>query len=77
MTYEEWLIGLGAYRSENPSQRAGQAAFNYLYEVKPELANHLQNTTNLDPFYNTSDDKADKIRIKRFFEYVQENWDEY
>lgn len=69
-------MGLGEYRSQNPSQRAGQAAFNYLYEIKPELANTLQNTTNLDPFHNTSDNAADKIRLKRFYNYVEEHWDD-
>lgn len=75
MTYEEWLIGLGEYRSQNPSQKAGQAAFNFLDKVRADLARRIQEETNLDPYYNNSDDAADRIRLKRFYNYVEENWD--
>lgn len=84
MTFQEWLVALGKYREENPGQRAGQAAFNFLSEIRPELAKQIHETTNLDPFYGSSDTTQDravdkrvnKIRLKRFFAYVEENWDD-
>jgi hypothetical protein len=77
MTYQEWLLGLGQYRTENPGQRAGQAAFNYLHQVKPDLANEIQFTTNLDPFHDVLNKDANRIRLKRFFGYVEEHWEEH
>ena len=76
MTYQEWLVGLGQYRSENPSQRAGQAAFNFLSLNRKDLADRLQTETRLDPFYDVSNKTANKIRLKAFFGYVEEHWDE-
>jgi hypothetical protein len=38
------------YRKEHPEQRYGQAAFNVLYDERPELANQVRATL-LDPFH--------------------------
>lgn len=76
MTFNEWLVALGKYREKHPGQRAGQAAFNFLQESNPDLARKVQDETNLDPFYAESNDAADRIRLKRFFSYIEEHWDD-
>jgi hypothetical protein len=40
------------YASANPSQRYGQAAFNYIHAKYPVIANELRGT-DLDPFYDS------------------------
>lgn len=76
MTYQEWLVGLGKYRTENPAQRAGQAAFNYLTLINMGIADKILLETNLDPFHPGSDETVNKIRLKRFFDYVEEHWED-
>jgi len=51
---------------ERPQERAGQAAFNSLNEIRPDLSERVR-TTGLDPFYQ--DD-----RLTDFFEFVAKNW---
>lgn len=54
------------YAADNPSQRRGQAFFNALYQVRPEIANAIRGTT-LDPFYRDE-------RIPAFAEHLVECW---
>lgn len=42
-----------AYRRDNPNLRWGQALFNALYDINPELADHIRGTGS-DPFYDDS-----------------------
>jgi len=76
MTYEEWLVGLGQYRTEHPTQRAGQAAFNFLAQEKPYLAGLVEGTV-IDPFNFQSDDRRDKVLLKEFFNFVKVNWEDH
>lgn len=50
MTYEELILHAVRYHAEHPEQRIGQACFNAVHEVEPEVANLVRGTT-LDPFY--------------------------
>lgn len=48
----------------NPSWRQGQALFNAMYKLFPEVSETVRGTLN-DPFYNDT-------RIERCFEFIQE-----
>lgn len=50
MTFNDIVLELEKYRAAHPEQRTGQAYFNRLYELEPELANEIR-ATGLDPFY--------------------------
>lgn len=52
---------------KNGTQRLGQAAFNAVYEVDPEIANQLRETDK-DCFYFDS-------RIDEFMKVVYERWE--
>lgn len=72
MTYAEFRVLLGARWSiENKSsdhQRMGQFAWNYLYEVRPDICRLIMaGPKAIDPFYDDS-------RIPAFFKFVEENW---
>lgn len=67
MTYEEYTAEVAAKLSEYPYWRRGQAAFNVLYRVRPDLGETIH-TGKLDPFHR--DD-----RLPEFYEWVEENWD--
>lgn len=54
------------YADANPNQRKGQAAFNYLYIVRPELADSIR-TTIFDPFYNDN-------KLEIFIDYIERMW---
>lgn len=65
MTYGEYLDAVIA-RDKNTSERTGQAAFNSLYEVRPELADEVRGTS-LDPFY-------DNGKLSGFLAWVESEW---
>lgn len=51
-------------------QRYGQALFNRLCEVRPELAEQVR-ATDMDPFYVTMPQDP---RLLRFIEFIEANW---
>jgi hypothetical protein len=53
-----------------PDQRLGQVFFNYLYSVRPELADEIRNT-DMDPFYVT--DPYSPV-WDRFFTFIDERF---
>lgn len=57
---------------EHPEWRYGQAAFNVLDAVRPELAKQVV-ATDLDPFY-IEDIHRDLFKWRKFVDFVQENW---
>lgn len=65
-TYEEYVEAVSDKLDTLPYWRKGQAAFNVLWEVRPDIANEVH-TTKLDPFHR--DD-----RLPEFYEFVKENW---
>lgn len=66
MTYEEYLSRALSRRVLNPTERLGQAYFNVLYAVRPDLADRLIGDP-MDPFYNDA-------KVPAFLEWVQFNW---
>lgn len=70
--YGCWLEGLYEYQLAHcrecggGDQRLGQAAFNFLYEIRPDLADAVR-ATEFDPFYNDS-------KLDKFHQRVQELW---
>lgn len=65
MTYSEWVLYAYAYNRQHSEQRLGQAFFNALYEIRPELADSIR-ATPFDPFYNND--------IEPFLVYVLLHW---
>jgi hypothetical protein len=51
MTFEELSIQLEEYVRSHSSQRTGQAYFNALSSIRPDLANEVR-CTPADPFHN-------------------------
>lgn len=64
MTFAEYITGAADYRDANPSQRTGQAFFNYLNERSPELAAKVCQSS-LDPFYRND-------RLPMFLAFVRD-----
>lgn len=51
MTFDDFVKGTTAYYAENRDEmRFGQAFFNYLYQVRPDIADFLRGTS-IDPFH--------------------------
>ena len=64
-------------RQAKTGERKGQAAFNHLVEVRPELANAIRGTT-LDPFYCQTglahENAHGNETWTRFTEWLNDNW---
>lgn len=54
ITLEQYMKHYAEYSRAHPMQRAGQAAFNVLHELEPDIANEIRGDNNLDPFYRDS-----------------------
>ncbi len=63
-TYEDWCKALSLCKPG--FIRKGQAHFNLLYNLNPELAQEVTDTE-VDPFY-------DDTRLPAFYKWVEENW---
>jgi hypothetical protein len=67
MTYQEYLSrALDRRVLRCPEERSGQAHFNVLYEMRPDLSERIRATT-LDPFYNDG-------LLPDFLVWVRDNW---
>ena len=73
ITYEEYLAAIGDYRATRPEQRAGQASFNVLAQLRPDLSEDIRGTL-LDPFYLRSSNVRDRVLLKEFFLHIKNNW---
>lgn len=71
MTLEEYYKGaMKRMREKKGGERYGQALFNHLEEVRPDLANKVR-TTVYDPFYaHTVKDK----RVVQFDNFLEKSW---
>lgn len=67
MTYAAYLETVGWHLRQHPTLRWGQAHFNVLHDVHPDLSARVHNTE-LDPFYLDE-------RIPQFLAFVSSNWD--
>ena len=66
VNWKEFQRKLALYRAAYPRQREGQAFFNVLYDVAPQVADKLRGTEN-DPFYVSS-------RVDRAINTVEWEW---
>ena len=66
MSTEEFKRGAQRYRDAHPAQRSGQAWFNYLHQVRPELADLVRGGDS-DPFH-------DDRRLGYFLRFVETAW---
>jgi hypothetical protein len=60
-----------SYHIKNPHIRYGQAAYNHLKAMRPELADKI-NGTNCDPFPCGG---SGNPQFERFVEFIESNWD--
>lgn len=67
MTLDEYWTKVRATATAYPSLRYGQAAFNVLYAVRPDLSEPIRGTM-LDPFHSRGD-------LAAFSAYLVGNWD--
>lgn len=65
MDFWEYCCEVQAYKTET-NQRFGQAAFNVLVEVRPDISEKIRGSLK-DPFYKDE-------RLSEFFQYVQGEW---
>lgn len=57
-------------RVKRTNERNGQAMFNHLYEVRPDLSEQVR-ATDKDPFYLMPSDP----RFRAFISFIEENWE--
>lgn len=67
MTYKQYLEQIPNAQYYNHTWRLGQAYFNVLRDVRPDIAKRVQGKTGLDPFYR------DEL-VSTFLKFVEENW---
>jgi hypothetical protein len=70
MSLHEFCMNADRYARQY-RQRYGQALFNYLLDVRPDLAEKVRGTDS-DPFYAYTENDA---RAKRFMEFLGVVWD--
>ena len=71
MTSHRFYVLAGLYASEHPDMRWGQAIFNYLYQVRPELADAIIGT-DANPYYITNTMETEKW--EQFLAFIEANW---
>lgn len=67
--FDEFQVLVFSYRLDNPAQREGQAAFNALFAVHPEIAERVRSDFRVDPF-------DDDDRLPAFMAFVRRHLDE-
>lgn len=65
--YQSWSASF-----QPSSQRRGQYAFNYLYEIRPDVADQIRGSL-LDPFHWSDYDW--KMRKDKFWNRVMDLWE--
>lgn len=71
MTLNDFIVRVGEDMVKcGPQYRYGQALYNVLHEVRPDLA-RLVHATEADPFYASN---SDDQRIVKFWNIVTNNW---
>lgn len=67
MLIQEFWNEVNVYISIHPQQRLGQAIYNCLADIKPELAQKIT-STEVDAFY-------DSTKVPAMSDFIQENWE--
>lgn len=75
MTLQEYYQGIDGRVIDHPSERYGQAAFNLLSEVRPLMAQQIQEL-NIDPFYLHDNVRAGSETWRYFTQFLEENWND-
>ena len=68
MTFQEYMQRVDEYVSDYPDWRFGQALYNVLGLVRPDLAHELTGSP-LDPFYKNP------TEVMPFFSWLAARWD--
>lgn len=68
LDYSEFLAAVSASQAMHPEWRAGQAAFNVLATLRPDLSEKIR-ATPLDPFHLDA-------RLPDFYLFVYQNWED-
>lgn len=71
-TVDDFYAKARAVLVQQPQWRYGQALFNTLSAVRPELAEQVRGT-HVDPFYAT---KRDVIKLDKFGAWVNARWND-
>ena len=66
MTFDQYRDASGQAWHANRNWRQGQAYFNTLVRVRPDLSERVR-ATNFDPFYNN-------LRLPNFLAWLEEVW---
>lgn len=64
--YEFCQITVAERLEQHPAERIGQAAFNALHAIRPDLSERIRGGE-ADPFHNDQ-------RLTIFYKFLQENW---
>lgn len=64
---EEYFQAVQEYRAANPGQRVGQAFFNVLCQVRPDISERVRGSYRDDPFH-------DDAKLPEFLEAVTRGW---
>lgn len=67
LTFEEYVQHVSHTRRAHPAWRAGQAYFNVLYSLRPDLSEQVRGSAELDPFHVDA-------RLPAFLAFVMEEW---
>lgn len=70
ITYDQYLARVQGVMRKSRAYRHGQALFNVLAQVRPDLADQVRGSFRLDPFYV----EGGGARIHHFLLWVKQNW---
>ncbi len=70
LTLEQFWLAVAGRQVANPNERHGQAAFNHLFAVRPDLSEQVRGTP-MDPFYRDSNHPG----WERFVVFLEKNWE--
>lgn len=70
MSLTAFLSNVISYNTANPRQRPGQALFNVLYMVRPDLSEQIR-ATELDPFHSMEFEQINQTIV-----WIWNHWDD-
>lgn len=70
MQLHEFYAAVTDYREKYPEQRAGQALFNVLHDVRPDISEAIRGTS-MDPFHAPSTAHPSYTAAVR---YIESKW---
>jgi len=67
----EFYYEVGKKMADNPEWRHGQAMYNVLAEVRPDLKDKIRKGDGPDPFHYQN---GEKMMLTEFDKWLDENW---